>query len=174
MAEAWDKLDDDSMHIATLWQGFKKYPKSNYFFPRLMDVYNTRGNYQMADSVVNEALAIDSLNELYLFAKSTVMLNMKKYSDCLKFSEQLIEVNPEQPDIYYTAGLACLNIAQRMDPRKNKKQILKMYEKARPYMEKYREMAPSELDKWAPALYRIYFNLNMGKQFDEIDKLLKK
>lgn len=28
-----------------------------------MDVYNTRGNYQMADSVVNEALAIDSLNE---------------------------------------------------------------------------------------------------------------
>ena len=85
-----------------------------------------------------------------------------------------VEVNPEQPDIYYTAGLACLNIAQRMDPRKNKKQILKMYEKARPYMEKYREMAPSELDKWAPALYRIYFNLNMGKQFDEIDKLLKK
>ena len=41
-------------------------------------------------------------------------------------------------------------------------------------MEKYREMAPDEVDKWAPALYRIYFNLNMGKQFDEIDKLLKR
>lgn len=174
MAEAWDKLDDDSMHIATLWQGFKKYPQSNYFFPRLMDIYNSRGNFQMADSVVNMALANDSVNELYLFAKSTVMLNMKKYSDCLRYCDQLIEVNPEQPDVYYTAGIACLNIAQNMDPRKKKKQILKMYDKARPYMEKYREMAPSELDKWAPALYRIYFNLNMGKQFDEIDKLLKK
>lgn len=174
MAEAWNKLEDDTMYMATLWQGFQKYPKSNYFFPRLMDVYNTRGNYVMADSVVNEALAIDSLNELFLYAKSTVMLNMKKYSDCLKFSERLIEVNPQQADIYYTAGLACLNIVQRMDSRKNKKQMTQMYQKARPYMEKYRELAPDKVDKWAPALYRIYFNLNMGKQFDEIDHLLKR
>ena len=174
MAEAWDKLEDDSMCIATLWQGFKKYPASNYFFPRLMDTYNRRGNYLMADSVVNEALKTDTLNELYLFAKSMVMLNLKKYGDCLKFSDQLIELNPNLPDIYYNGGLACLNIAQRMDSRKYKKQVKKMYEKARPYMEKYREMAPDEVDKWAPALYRIYFNLNMGKQFDEIDKLLRK
>ena len=174
MAEAWDKLEDDSMCIATLWQGFKKYPKSNYFFPRLMDTYNRRGNYLMADSVVNEALKTDTLNELYLFAKSMVMLNLKKYGDCLKFSDKLIELNPNLPDIYYNGGLACLNIAQRMDSRKYKKQVKKMYEKARPYMEKYREMAPDEVDKWAPALYRIYFNLNMGKQFDEIDRLLRK
>ena len=174
MAEAWDKLEDDSMCIATLWQGFKKYPASNYFFPRLMDTYNRRGNYLMADSVVNEALKTDTLNELYLFAKSMVMLNLKKYGDCLKFSDKLIELNPNLPDIYYNGGLACLNIAQRMDSRKYKKQVKKMYEKARPYMEKYREMAPDEVDKWAPALYRIYFNLNMGKQFDEIDKLLRK
>ena len=174
MAEAWDKLEDDSMYIATLWQGFKKYPKSSYYFPRLMDYYNNRGSYQMADSVVNEALKTDSLNELYLFAKSMVMLNLKKYGDCLMFSDKLIELNPNLPDIYYNGGLACLNIAQRMDPRKYKKQIKKMYERARPYMEKYREMAPNETEKWAPALYRIYFNLNMGKQFDEIDKILKK
>ena len=174
MAEAWERLEDDSMYTATLWQGFKKYPKSNYFFPRLMDNYNRRGNYLMADSVVNEALKTDSLNELYLFAKSTVMLNLKKYGDCLKFSDQLIALNPNLADIYYNGGIACLNIAQRMDSRKYKKQIKKMYERARPYMEKYREMAPDEKDKWAPALYRIYFNLNMGKQFDEIDKILRK
>ena len=41
-------------------------------------------------------------------------------------------------------------------------------------MENYRKLAPTEKQKWAPALYRIYFNLNMGKQFDEIDKLLKR
>jgi tetratricopeptide (TPR) repeat protein len=174
MAEAWQKLDDDSMYTATLWQGFQKYPKSSYYFPRLMDYYNTRGNYEMADSVVNEALKTDSLNELFLFAKSMVMLNLKKYGECLKYSDQLIELNPNLADVYYNGGLACLNIAQRMDPRKYKKQIKKMYEKARPYMEKYREMAPNETAKWAPALYRIYFNLNMGKQFDEIDKILKK
>lgn len=174
MAEAWQKIEDDSMYTATLWQGFRAFPKSNYFFPRLMDNYNRRGHYEMADSVVNEALKTDSLNELYLFAKSTVMLNLRKYGECLKFSDQLIKQNPNLADIYYNGGIACLNIAQRMDSRKYKKQIKKMYEKAKPYMEKYREMAPDETAKWAPALYRIYFNLNMGKQFDEIDRLLKK
>jgi hypothetical protein len=41
-------------------------------------------------------------------------------------------------------------------------------------MEQYRKLMPQEKDKWAPVLYRIYLNLNMGKQFDEIDRLLKK
>ena len=39
-------------------------------------------------------------------------------------------------------------------------------------MEKYSKLAPNDKDKWAPGLYRIYLNLNMGKQFDEIDKLI--
>jgi len=173
MAEAWNKLNDDSMYMATLWQGFYKFPKSNYFFPRLMDTYNGRANYRMADSVVNQALKNDSLNELYLFAKSTLMLNMKKYSECLNYSDKLIAQNPSMADVYYNAGIACLNMLQGLDSRKDKKQIKKINEKARPYLEKYRELAPNEKDKWAPALYRIYFNLNMGKQFDEIDKILK-
>jgi hypothetical protein len=41
-------------------------------------------------------------------------------------------------------------------------------------MERYRQLAPNERDKWATALYRIYLNLNMGRQFDEIDRLLRK
>ncbi len=173
MAEAWNKLEDDSMYIATLWQGFKMYPKSNYYFPRLMDTYNARANYRMADSVVNEALKNDSVNELYLFAKSTLMLNMKQYSKCLDYSNKLIALNPQLADVYYNAGIACLNMSQGLDSRKDKKKIKKINEKARPYLEKYRELAPNETDKWAPALYRIYFNLNMGKQFDEIDRILK-
>ena len=40
-------------------------------------------------------------------------------------------------------------------------------------METYRLLAPEKKEKWGPALYRIYFNLNLGKQFDEIDRLLK-
>ena len=173
MAEAWNWLEDDSMHMATLWQGFRLYPKSNYFFPRLMDVYNSRGNYAMADSVVNEALKTDSLNYLFLYAKSTVLLNLHRYEACLKVCDELIQLKPDMADAYFNAGIACLNVAQSMDPRKNKTKLRKIYEQARSYMEPYRAKAPDEVDKWAPALYRIYFNLNMGKQFDEIDRLLK-
>ena len=48
------------------------------------------------------------------------------------------------------------------------------YHNALFFMERYRALAPEQKQKWAPALYRIYLNLNMGKQFDEIDHLLKK
>ena len=86
----------------------------------------------------------------------------------------MLAINDKQADAYYKGGSAYLNIALRMDPDRHKKQIRKMYQNALPYMEKYRALAPQEKQKWGPALYRIYFNLNMGKQFDEIDKILKK
>jgi len=157
-----------------LWEGFRLNPASRYFFPRLMDSYTQRGNFEQGLAVADEALQSDSLNELFLFAKSTMLLNLGRYADCLKCSEKLMAVNPDMADAYYNAGTACLNIALRMDSRKYRKQVRKMYQKAMPYMEAYRQMEPSQQQKWAPALYRIYFNLNMGKQFDEIDKILKK
>ena len=174
IAEAGQRLGNDSLYRAALWEGFCRDVKSPYFFPRLMDSYTSQGNYKMADKVVDEALQADSLNELFLFAKSTVLLNLQRYADCLRYSERLLALNPDASDAYYNAGLACVNIAQNIDHRKYKKQVKRMYQRALPYMEAYRRLVPDAKDKWGPALYRIYFNLNMGKQFDEVDKILKK
>ena len=173
-AEAWTKLRDDSSYVATLWDGFCHFPKSTYFFPRLLDYYNSKRNYEKALKIADDALKTDSTSQLFLLAKSTMLLNLGRYAQCLECSDKLIALYPDAADAYFNAGTACLNIALGMDPRNNKKQIRKMYQKALPYMENYRKLAPQETQKWGDALYRIYFNLNMGKQFDEIDKILKK
>ncbi len=173
-AEAWLKLQDDSLYIATLHEGFERFPLSSYFFPRLMDSYTQRGNYPKALKIVDKALEADSLNQLFLYAKSTILLNLGQNEESLKYSERLIGLNDQMADAYYNAGTACLNILLDMDPLTQKKQVRKLYSNAQVYMETYRQLAPEEKDKWAPALYRIYFNLNMGKQFDEMDKILKK
>ena len=173
-AEAWTKLRDDSSYVATLWDGFCHFPKSAYFFPRLLDYYNSKSNYEKALKIADDALKTDSTSQLFLLAKSTMLLNLGRYAQCLECSDRLIALYPDAADAYFNAGTACLNIALGMDPRNNKKQIRKMYQKALPYMENYRKLAPQETQKWGDALYRIYFNLNMGKQFDEIDKILKK
>lgn len=173
VAESWKQLNDDSLYVATLWEGFHKFPTSGYFFPRLIDSYTAKGNYERALAVSDEALAADSLSELYLFAKSTMLLNLGEYAQSLAYSKKIIAQNDQMADAYYNAGTALVNIALSMDPRKQKKQIRKKYQMAMPYMETYRRLAPQQKDKWAPALYRIYFNLNMGKQFDEIDRILK-
>lgn len=174
IAEAWKQLKDDSSYVATLIEGFKEYPKSNYFFPRLIDNYTSKGHLESALQVADEALLADSLNTLFLLAKSTMLLNLGRYEQCLDYSQRIIDLDGQMADAYYNAGTSCLNMILDMDPRKQKKQIQKVYQRALPFMEAYRRLAPQEKQKWAPALYRIYFNLNMGKQFEEIDKILKK
>ena len=173
-AEAWSRLKDDSSYVATLWDGFCHFPKSTYFFPRLLDSYTSKGNYEKALTIADDALKTDTASQLFLLAKSTMLLNLGRNDQSLACSDKLIALYPEAADAYYNAGTACLNMALVMDPRNQKKQIRKMYQKALPYMETYRKLAPQETKKWGDALYRIYFNLNMGKQFDEIDKILKK
>ena len=54
-----------------------------------------------------------------------------------------------------------------------RQKIKELYALARPPMEKVRQLQPDNLIRWAQPLYRIYLYLNMGDEFDEIDKLLK-
>ena len=172
VAESRKTLKDDSMYVATLWQGFNAFPKSTYFFPRLMDSYQNQP--EEALKVADQALEADSTSSLFLFAKSVALLKLEKFAESLDYSNRVIKRYPDMAEAYYNAGTAYVNIALRMDPQRHKKQIKKMYQNAMPYMEKYRALMPDAAQKWGPALYRIYFNLNMGKQFDEIDKILKK
>lgn len=171
IAESWKALKDDSMYVATLWQGFNDYPMSTYFFPRLMDSYQNEP--VKALEVADQALEADSTSRLFLFAKSVALLRLEKFAESLDYSDRVIKLYPDMAEAYYNAGTAYVNIALRMDPVRHKKQIKRMFQNAMPYMEKYRVLSPDSKQKWAPALYRIYFNLNLGKQFDEIDKILK-
>lgn len=173
MAEARRWLKDDELYVKTLEEGFRRFPRSLYFFPRLFDIYNQQGKLDKALAISDSALAVNDSSVLFLFAKSTTLLRMGRYGESVKVSERLLAVNDSIAEGYFNAGTAYLNIALKLDPRKDKKQMRTVYQKARTYMERYRKMMPGEKQKWGPALYRIYLNLNMGKQFDEIDRLLK-
>ena len=174
MAEARRWLKDDSLYAATLAEGFRRYPQNVYFFPRLIDYYTTRNKSDEALQVVDYALESNDTSALFLYAKATVLFHLGRYDESIALSDTLIALNDSMPDPYYNAGTCYLNKAVQLHPMREKKQLSQMYQKARPYMERYRQLAPSEKQKWGPALYRIYLNLNMGKQFDEIDRLLKK
>ena len=174
MAEARRWLKDDSLYVATLTEGFRRYPQNAYFFPRLMDYYTTHNKYDEALQIVDYALEDNGTSTFFLYAKSTVLFNLGRYDESIALSDTLIALNDSLPEPYYNAGTCYLNKALQLHPLREKKQLHQMYQKARPYMERYRQLAPSEKQKWGPALYRIYLNLNMGKQFDEIDRLLKK
>ena len=173
MAEARRWLSDDSLYLQTLQEGFRRNPQFSYFFPRLMDYYTGRGQYEQALAVADSALMVNDSNLLFLFAKSSALLRLERYQECIDYSTRIIAVNDTMAEAYFNAGTAYLNLAAGLDGKKERKLMKAAYHNALFYMERYRALAPEQKQKWAPALYRIYLNLNMGKQFDEIDHLLK-
>lgn len=177
IAEANAAAKDTVSYVTTLCNGLKRYKSSPYFFTKLFDYYTTQGKLKAALALADTALTVDGNSELFLYAKSSVLLALGRNDECIAISDSLIAVNDTLPEAYYNAANACINKAITLEEKgnatkKNKKAIVALYRQALPYMERYRQLAPNETRKWAPALYSIYLNLNMGKQFDEIDKLL--
>lgn len=177
LAETYKLEKDTARYVQTLKDGFSKYPKFPFFFPRLIDYYSHIGAYDEAMTSCDEALQTDSVNTLFRYAKSSLLLTMGRYKQSFAISKALIAENDTLADAYLNAGLALFDQAIELDKKtqsgsKKYNQILELYRKAMPYLEKYRAMAPDQKDKWALPLYTIYLNLNMGKQFDEIDKLI--
>lgn len=175
-AEAYSLKKETKKYVYCLREGFRRYPKFPFFFPRLMEYYDKTMQNDSALNLVNRALAVDSASQFYRYAKSSVLLNMGNYEDCIGICDSLIKEDENLADAYYNAGLAYFNMAIRLDKerqasRYNRRKILELYNKALPYLEKYRKLAPDREDNWISPLYTIYLNLNMGKQFDEIDKI---
>lgn len=178
LAETYMLEKDTARYVASLNEGFKRVPTFPYFFPRLVEYYVVRNQLDSAMTVVNEALTVVPDSDVYLAAKSNLLLEQGKLQECIEVSKKVIEVNQKLGDPYYNAGICYFNLAVEQDKnshnsRKVKEQVEENYKKALPYLVKYREMETKEQGKWAFPLYTIYLNLNMGKEFDEIDKVMK-
>ena len=178
LAETYMLEKDTARYVASLKEGFKRVPTFPYFFPRLVEYYVVRNQLDSAMTVVNEALTVVPDSDVYLAAKSNLLLEQGKLQECIEVSKKVIEVNQKLGDPYYNAGICYFNLAVEQDKnshnsRKVKEQVEANYKKALPYLVKYREMEPKEQGKWAFPLYTIYLNLNMGKEFNEIDKVMK-
>ena len=178
LAETYALEKDTARYVASLKEGFKRVPTFPFFFPRLVEHYVDNAQLDSAMAVVDEALTVVPDSDLYLAAKSNLLLDQGKLKECIEVSQKVIGVNPEMPEPYYNVGICYFNQAVEQDKnsqnsRQVKAQVEADYKKALPYLVKYRELEPKEQGKWAFPLYTIYLNLNMGKEFDEIDKVMR-
>lgn len=176
LSDIYLRKNDTAQYVATLKTGVQEYPKAEYFFTRIVDYFNDTNNPDSALQFINRSISADPGNTLFLYAKSNLLLNAGSYQECATICDSIIAIDDSLAEAYYNAGVAYLNMAFNSEKNRSaaaKKTAKTYYEKALPYMEKYRSLAPDEQDKWAYALYNIYLNLNMGKKFEEITKLLK-
>ena len=111
LAEIYKQQGDKQNYEWSLVKGFECNPSSSYFFPRLIDFYNTSNQTERAMTIVNDALQTNDSSELFLFAKSNLLLNQGDYDECIAICDTLISRNDTLADAYYNAGVAYVNKA---------------------------------------------------------------
>ncbi|WP_281644847.1 tetratricopeptide repeat protein [Bacteroides zoogleoformans] len=170
--------------ITSLKEGIQKYPDHSFFFGHLIDYYSNNNKYDEAMKFADDMLTKDPNNTFYLYVKGYLYHNMKDYAKAIEFYTKTVEVDPNYAEAYSNLGLIYCLQAQDFsetattdvnDPKYKTDQVtLKaFYEKARPNYEKARELKPDQKELWLNGLYRVYYNLQLGSEFEEIEKLMQ-
>lgn len=180
---SFSKLGNDSAWVAALKQGLLIYPQHDYFFVQLADWYQSLRQFSEERNLADELIRRSGPRAIYYYAKSKSYLSEDDFEACIACADTCISLQQDFADAYYNKGIAYLNMAVIVqetsckdvnNPQylEDKQRAQELFRQARPCMEMVRKLQPDRQDRWASPLYRIYLNLNLGDEFNEIDKLL--
>ncbi len=184
LSTAFKAEGDTVKFVASLKEGLQKYPDHPFFFGSLIDYYTSNNKYDEAMQFADNMLATDPTNYFYLYVKGYLYHNMKEYDNAIEYYQKTIDADPTYAEAYSNLGLIYCVKAQEFsekatsdmnDPQYKEDQntLRSFYEKALPYYEKARELSPDKQDLWLNGLYSVYYNLNMGPEFEEIEQLIQ-
>lgn len=172
---------DTLIYRTLLAEGMAEYPSHTIFFTRLADYHQKRGNHGKVLQIAAEHLKSNPNDVFALTARSQAFFHTLALDSCIAAAKTLIETDSAAVDAYYYIGASyagkamLLKLPENVNSpayRKAIKQRNELYTQSRPWLENYRKLAPEQKKRWAPLLYKVYWALNLGKQFAEIEKVL--
>ena len=179
----YEQTKDTVNLVKTLNEGTQKFPTESYFLLNLINQYIFSEQGDAAIEMLTKAiLAMPDKAELYnvlgiVFenSKKDVETAKSHYEKALSIDSEYTEAIGNLGRIYFNraveAQIAANEIADNKQYEVAKAQALEMFKEALPFFEKAHQMKPEDRD-YMIALSRIYYVLNMGDKYDEIDEKL--
>lgn len=176
------QLGDTVAFKNNLKAGVRNYPKVVFFFTHLADYYNQHKEFEKSLALADTLLVVDPENKVFMMGKSLSLMNLKEFEQSIEISKKILDKDSTQTETYFNIGACYCNLAKGVTIPTNinsplyktsKEKVKTYYKEALQYLETYRALKPKEIEKWAPLLYRVYLNLNMGEQFEEMDQILQ-
>lgn len=168
---------------AVLQRGVELVPDNHYFFSNLIDYYNSLPDYETSLALCRAQIEADSTIMLYHFAEGVVLFSLRDWDGCVE-AMQTVQQNDTsfaEADFYIAScyyNRAC-EIEEGIDPElsaqefmEKRTQVQQLYTQAMPFMEAYRCSSPTDKERWATPLYKIYLALNEAEKFREIEALI--
>lgn len=182
---AYENLQDTANWIKSLKEGIEKFPTEDYYYLRLLTYYDQSEKMDEMEGFVDEMLEKNPDKAYNHYVKGYLKQNQKKYEEAIDAYEAARAKDSTLVEAYINEGLCYMFEANNyMDSQSNVKynspaykQVLETeksyYQKALPLYEKVRELAPDDTKKWGQQLYSIYYKLNMAKELNKIETILK-
>lgn len=182
LARAAESRGDTVMMYHYLREGLTDYPGDTFFFTRMTDYFNHHDDFHNALVLADSLLERYPNQLLYLASRTVSLMNLHQYEEAIEAGKQCLELDSTIVDMHLYIGAAYCSLAGAVtlptninsrSYRNSMERIQSYYREALPYLENYRREHPELQDKWLPLLERIYWNLNMGEKYEEIEQLVK-
>lgn len=178
------ELNRNDEWLNLLIQGVRQYPKHDYFYLTLSKHYENSNQYDTCIALADSMLQHVQDTTLYWYTKSLMYLLQEKWIPCAEMAEIVLDREPDHVNALYNQAVSYVNAAldfaltasndvRKAQYKKDKQRLNDLYMKAKAPSESLRRLRPNNINTWAPLLYRIYLNLNMGAEFSEIEQLIK-
>jgi len=179
----YEALKDEEKWVDNLVVGTQLYPEHDYFYLHLIDVFMQEKLYDDGLALCDSMLQKVGEKDIYWYGKSQMYLALQQYDETIETADKAIQHDSLYTDAYYNKGIAYLSKAvlfaetmcndiRNPQCRKDRETLKGLYRSAQGPMEQVRALSPADSKRWASPLYRIYLNLNMGKEFAEMEKIL--
>ena len=167
-----------------LEKGAVAFPMNSYFFDELAVLYVADERYAQCVELADQQLSADSVSLKAMYLKAFALYKRNEEKACIEVAKQLVANDSTcvYPEANYYAGQFIMNrletiyLPTRMNSKafvEAKNEMKTVCSEARPYLERYRTLCPSEHQKLAPLLYKIYLELNMGAEFEDISRYMQ-
>ena len=147
----------------------------------MIDYYTSNDQYDEAQAFADQQITKDPTNYFFNYVKGFLYSQQKNDDKAIEQYEQAIQKNPEYAQSYAELGKSYVLKAQDFsetassnpnDPKfaEDAKTLRSFYEKAMPYLEKARQLAPDNVSLWKQALSSVYYNLQMTDKYEEVQQ----
>lgn len=179
----YDQLKDTANMEAIAKEGMKLFPEDPNFILNLINIYIYSNRNDEAIDYLNQVIADDPNNpQLYDVLGNVYESGLKDYENAEKNYSKALEIDPNYIEassnlgrVYYNQAINVQGDANMISDNKlYQVEIAKakaLFEKALPYFQKAHAAKPEQRE-YLIALRGIYYNLNMGKEFEEIEAKL--
>lgn len=181
LATGYLMLGDTSSSCRMLTDVLQEFPSRHQSYQRLHGIYLQCADY---DGIVAVAdMLSDSIDYRLevLQHQAYALFQLRQYDRLETVAHAVLQLDPNDVRSNFYLGIIYMAKAEAVELpltlshpsyRPKLEERNSWYLRALQPLERYRRAVPADASVWAPRLYTIYLNLNMGKEFQEISPLV--